>query len=139
MGKDFNIKRCCSNSSWFFLLTASFKNPNAAVLAKIGSTTFFFGGVLVVTAEALSLTLGYEKVIYILDVYVVMACLSQALIGIAMLISGLLAPWISWTTILVNIIGLTLLLIFSRQDLYFPILHHFAPIIIGIGLVASKT
>ena len=122
----------------FYLLTVTFKNPNAIILAKIGATTLFFGGVLVVTAEALSLTIGYEKVIYLLDVYVVLACLSQALIGIALLMSGMLPTWIGWTTILINIIGLTLLLIFSRQDLYFPNLHHFAPILIGFGLVSLK-
>lgn len=122
----------------FVLLSGTLKNPTAIILAKIGATTFLLGGVLVVCAEALSLTLGYEKVIYLLGVYVVLACLSQALIGIALLISGMLAPWVGWTTILVNILGLASLLVFSRQDLYFPILHHFAPILIGIGLLSAK-
>jgi hypothetical protein len=44
------------------LLAAYFQGTDAFVLANIGATAYLFGGVLVVAAEALNLTLGYEKV-----------------------------------------------------------------------------
>jgi hypothetical protein len=122
----------------FILLSGHFQDQQASILAKIGATGFMFGGVLVVAGEALGLTLGYEKVVELFKVYVIVACLSQIAIGTAFLLSGFPAPWVGWTTILVNASGLAVLLIFSRDDLYFPILHHIAPLLIGISLLFSR-
>src|SRR5512139_3876484 len=57
----------------FMLLESVFQNTDGFVLANIGATAYFFGGVLLVSAEALMLTLGYEKVIGLVNIYVVMA------------------------------------------------------------------
>jgi hypothetical protein len=88
-----------------------------------------------VAAEALNLTLGYDKVRGLIVVYVIIACLAQAAVGSALLLAGSLAAWVGWATILVNMGGLMVLLAFSRRDLYFPALHHIAPLLIGLALL----
>jgi hypothetical protein len=119
----------------FMLLAGYFQGTNAFVLANIGATAYLFGGVLVVAAEALNLTLGYEKVYGLIVIYVIVAFLAQMAIGGALLQAGLLAAWIGWGAILWNVAGLVVLLLFSRRDLYFPVVHHFAPLLIGIALL----
>jgi hypothetical protein len=119
----------------FMLLEGAFQNTGGRVLANIGATAYFFGGVLLVAAEALMLTLGYEKVQGLIVIYVVIAFLAQAAIGGAVIQSGLLAAWIGWATILWNIAWLIVLSIFSRRDMYFPVLHYFMPLVIGIALL----
>lgn len=119
----------------FVLLEGSFQNADGRVLATIGATAYLFGGVLLVAAEALSLTLGYEKLYGLIVIYVVMAFLAQAAIGGALLQSGLLAAWIGWATILWNIAWLVVLSLIARRDMYFPVLHHLMPLVIGIALL----
>ncbi len=120
----------------FVLLAGAFQNAGG-VLAISGATAYFFAGVLIVAAEALMLTLGYEKVIGLINIYVVMAFLAQAAIGGAVIQSGLLAASIGWATILWNIAWLIVLSLFSRRDMYYPILHYVMPLVIGIALLLS--
>ena len=87
------------------------------------------------TAEALALTLGFEKVIGLINIYVVMAFLAEAAIGGAVIQAGLLAAWIGWATILWNIAWLVALSLISRRDMYFPALHYLMPLVIGIALL----
>jgi hypothetical protein len=119
----------------FMLLESAFQNTNSIVLANIGATAYFFGGVLLVAAEALMLTLGYEKVVGLINIYVGMAFLAEAIIGGALIQSGLLAAWIGWVIILWNIAWLIVLPIISRRDIYYPILHYVMPLMIGIALL----
>ena len=117
----------------FMLLEGAFQNTGGHVLANIGATAFFFGGILVVAGEALMLTLGYEKVYGLIVIYVVMAFLAEAAIGGAVIQSGLLAAWIGWATILWNVVWLIVLSLISRRDMYFPILHYLMPLVMGIA------
>jgi hypothetical protein len=119
----------------FMLLQSAFQDTDGAILAIIGATTFFFGGVLGVVAEALMLTLGYEKVYGLIVVYVIIAFLAEAAIGGAVIQSVLLAAGIGWATIVWNIAWLIVLSLFSRRDIYFPILHYVMPLVIGIALL----
>ena len=89
-------------------------------------------------AEALSLSLGegFEQRGYALIVMcVVLAFLAQAAIGGALLQSRLLAAWIGWVTILWNLGWLVLLPGITPGDMYFPILHHLMPLLIGSALL----
>jgi hypothetical protein len=119
----------------FMLLVSFLQTTDGRMLAIIGATAYLFGGVLIVAAEALSLTWEYEKVYGLAVIYVVVAFLGQAAIGGAVLQTGVLANWIGWGTILWNIACLIVLLAIARRDLYFPALHHFAPLVIGIALL----
>jgi hypothetical protein len=84
--------------------------------------------VLGVAAEALSLRLGYGQTYPLIVIYVVMAFLAQVAIGGALLQLGVLAAWIGWATILWNLAWLVALPIITPRDIYFPVLHHFAPL-----------
>ncbi len=122
----------------FMLLESAFHNNDGFVLANIGASVFFFGGVLLVAAEALMLTLGYDKVYSLVNIYVVMAFLAQAAIGGAIVLSsGLLPVWIGWVTIVWNIAWLVVLALFARRDMYYPILHYVMPLVIGIALLVK--
>ena len=65
----------------FVLLADVFQNADGRVLATLGATAYLFGAILLVIAEALSLTVGYEKLYPVINIYVVMAFLAQAAIG----------------------------------------------------------
>jgi hypothetical protein len=119
-----------------FVLLADFLQTTAGhSLAIGGATAYFLGSVLVVAAEALNLTLGYEQVYGLIVSFVISACLAQIAIGGALLQAGSLAAWIGWGTILWNAVCLTGLSLFSRRDMYFPVLHQVAPLVIGIALL----
>jgi len=117
------------------LLTGAMQDGAGRVLATIGATAYFFGGILVVAAEALALTLGFDKVINLIAVYVITAFLAQAVIGVALLQSGMVAAWIGWATVVWNMAWLIGFAIFRPHDIYYPFAHHTAPLLIGIALL----
>lgn len=119
----------------FGLLEGQLQTSAGRVLARIGATAYLFAGVLGVAAEALSLRLGYGQTYPLIVVYVVVAFLGQAAIGGALLQSGELAAWIGWVTILWNLTWLVALPVFTPRDVYFPVLHHVASLLIGIALL----
>lgn len=81
------------------------------------------------------ITMGYEKSYILMVVYVVIAFLAQAGLGGALLQSGLLPAGIGWAAMLWNLAWLVALPLFSPRDIYFPVLHHVAPLLIGIALL----
>lgn len=119
----------------FVLLDGVLTNSAGAVLARLGASAYFFAAILVVVAEAVTLASGYDKVHYLTSIYVVMAFLAQALIGAALLQARLTAAWIGWLCVVWNIAWLAVLSLFSRRDMYYPALHFFAPLLIGIALL----
>jgi hypothetical protein len=121
----------------FVLLEAQLEASAGRALARTGANVYLFAGVLGVTAEALSLRLGYAQTYPLIVAYVVVTFLGQAAIGGALLQSGLLAAWIGWATILWNLVWLVVLPLITPRDIYFPALHHVAPLLIGIALLWS--
>ncbi len=121
----------------FVLLEGPLHNTDGRLLARTGATAYLFAGILVVAAESLILSTGYdERQVYaLIVVYVVLAFLAQAAIGGALLQSGLLAAWIGWVTILWNLAWLVVLVVITPEDIYFPILHHLIPLLIGGALL----
>ncbi len=105
------------------------------VLARTGATMYLFGAILVVAAEALSLRGGYDKHFPLIAVYIVLAFLAQAAIGGALLQTGVLAAWVGWLTIVWNLALLVWLPLAHRRDIYFPWVHHFMPLVVGIALL----
>jgi hypothetical protein len=103
----------------------------------MGATAYFFGAILGVAAEALSLSLGSEKLDALIVIYVVVAFLAQAALGGAVLQSGVLAAWIGWVSIVWNLAWLVVLPVITPRDIYFPVLHHFTPLLIGSALLWS--
>jgi hypothetical protein len=120
----------------FVLLEEHFHNTDGRVLARTGVTAYLFGGIPLVAAEGLSLSPGFEKRVFALFfIYVVLAFLAQAAIGGALLQPGLLARWIGWVTIVWNLGWLVVLPVITPEDIYFPILHHLMPLLIGGALL----
>jgi hypothetical protein len=104
------------------------------ILAPLGMVTFFTGAVLVIVAETFFLSKQewlYEPTV----VYVVLAFLSQASFGVALLQTGLLPGWVGWATVIWNLVWLVVLPIARPHNIYYPWLHHAAPLLIGIGLL----
>jgi hypothetical protein len=119
----------------FGLLEGQLQTTAGRVLARTGAIAYMFAGVLVVAAEALSLTLGYDKLYPLTVIYVVVAFLAQTALGGAVLESGMLAAWIGWASILWNLAWLVVLPVITPRDIYFPVLHHFTPLLIGGALL----
>ena len=119
------------------VLAGRLQNSGGYLLAQTGATTYLFAGILVVAAEALNLNGGFEQRYPLVVVYVVMAFLAQAAMGGALLLAGLLPAWIGWLSVVWNLGWLILLPLVSRKDFYFPVLHHFAPLLIGIALLLN--
>jgi hypothetical protein len=103
-------------------------------LARLGMVTYLFGALLVVVAETTYLSSGewsYPQVV----AYVILAFLAEAAFGAALLQTGLVAAWAGWATLLWNLGWLLVTLISRPRDPYFPALHLFAPLLIGIALL----
>lgn len=107
-----------------------------AVIARLGLVTYLVGAVVVVVAETTYLHTR-EWVYPQIVCYVVLALLAQAAFGVALLRTGLVAGWAGWATIVWNLGWLVVLPIASPRDLYYPALHHTAPLFIGVALLAK--
>jgi hypothetical protein len=114
------------------LLAAVLQSTGGRALAAAGATAYLIAGILLVAAEALRLRMDGETVYPLVVVYVVLAFLSQAAAGGALLQSGTLPAWIGWATIVWNLTCLVLLPLATPKDIYFPVMHHVMPLVIGI-------
>jgi hypothetical protein len=121
----------------FVLLDGHPQKAAGSILARTGATAYLFGGILGVAAEALGLTRKDESFYPLIVIYVVLAFQAQAAIGGALLQAGLLAAWIGWFTIVWNFAWLVVLPVITPRDIYFPVLHHVAPLVIGITLLRA--
>jgi hypothetical protein len=107
------------------------------VFARLGLITTLIAVAIVVTAEASTLNGGGKTQAQIV-IYVVLAFLAQAAIGVGLLQTDLLAGWVGWATIIWNLLWLVILPIASPRDIYYPVLHHVAPFLIGIALLLKR-
>ncbi|MDQ7053770.1 MAG: hypothetical protein Q9P14_13080 [candidate division KSB1 bacterium] len=120
------------------LLERVLEASHGAALARIGATSYFFAAIVLVTAEATYLALGtlpYPLVV----VYVVLALLAQAAIGAALLHSTVLPHWIGWVALGWNLVWLVVLPMTTPGDIYYPILHHLIPVIMGLSLLGKRS
>lgn len=116
------------------LLEDMLRAAGEPVLSRLGMLAYLFGAVVVIVAE--TAYLGKRDWIYPqIVLYVVLAFLGQAAFGASLLQTGLVAGWAGWTTVIWNIAWLLIMLIVRPRDIYFPVLHHVAPLIIGIALL----
>jgi hypothetical protein len=70
--------------------------------------------------------------------YVVLAFLAQAALGTSLLQTRLVAGWVGWATIIWNLGWLLVMFIVRPRDIYYPVLHHVAPLIIGIAFLTQR-
>lgn len=67
--------------------------------------------------------------------YVVLALLGQAAVGIAIVRSETLPGALGWATTAWNVAWLLILFSATRAEVYFPVLHHVMPLAIGSVLI----
>lgn len=107
------------------------------LLSRLGMTTYLIGAVVVVAAE--TTYLGKREWLYPqIVLYVVLAFLAQAAFGASLLQTGLVAGWAAWATMIWNLGWLLVMLIVRPRDMYYPVLHHVAPLLIGIALLIQR-
>jgi hypothetical protein len=107
------------------------------ILAPLGMAIFLIGTVLVIAAEAFSLS-QQEYIYPPIVVFVILAFLGEAAFGASILRTGILPAWVGWTTVIWNLAWLVILPIARPQDMYFPWLFYVAPELIGILLLARR-
>jgi hypothetical protein len=106
-----------------------------SVWARLGLVTYLVGAVLGIAAEAYEIK--WASFYALIVVYVVLAFLGQAAFGASLLRTGLLPGWIGWATMVWNLAWPAVLLVTTPADIYYPILHHFMPLLIGIALLSK--
>jgi hypothetical protein len=119
------------------LLERMLEAAGDTLLAPLAMTTFLIGAVVVIVAETFQLS-GQEWVYAPIVVYVALAFLAQAVFGVSLLQTGLLPGWVGWATVIWNLAWLVVLPVISPRDIYYPVLHHVAPLIIGIALLVRR-
>jgi hypothetical protein len=135
--RSFIVAAVVANVLGLVLLEAMLRAAGDPIVARLGMVTYTFGAAIVVAAE--TLFLGRVGSVYTgIVFYVVLAFLAQAAIGAALLLTGFLPGWVGWATIIWNLGWLVALPIFSPRDLYYPVLHHTAPLLIGIMLLLKR-
>jgi hypothetical protein len=107
------------------------------IAARIGYVTYLIAAILGIMAESYMFD-GGEPVYALVVAYVVLAFLGQAAIGLSLLITNILPAWIGWTTIVWNLGFLLLVVIFSPTDVYYPILFHIVPLVLGVALISRE-
>ena len=118
------------------LLEDMLRATGDSFMARLGIVAYLLGAGVVLVAE--TAYVGKRDWIYPqIVLYVVIAFLAQAAFGVALLQTGLVAGWAGWATVIWNLAWLVVLLIFSPRNVYFPVLHHVAPLIIGIALLTQ--
>lgn len=118
----------------FLVLEMMIQGSSESAMVRIGAMAYFFGAVVLVTAEAMGLIGNGISTYPLIVVYVIMALLGQAAIGLAIVQITLLPAWVGWATIVWNLAWLLILPLGTPGDVYFPILHHLMPLLIGIPL-----
>jgi hypothetical protein len=116
------------------LLDKSLETAGDSVLPPLGMTLFLIATALVVAAETFSLS-QQDWVNAPIVAFIVLAFIGQAVFGASILGTGLLPGWVGWATILWNLAWLIILPIASPKDMYYPVLHVVAPLVIGITLL----
>jgi hypothetical protein len=145
--RSFVVAAVVTNALGLALLESLLRDAGERVLSRLGLIGFLIGAVLLVVAEAF-LIAGRGVVDPLVRVYVVLAFLSVSAYGVALLRTRLLPTWVGWTTIAWNLGWFVALLAINVWNdpgnwddpgYYYPVLHHIAPLLIGIELIRHRS
>lgn len=121
-----------------FMLLESFLSQSVVHgLVRIGATLYLIATPILLTAEGIDLAQG-RGFYPLYAIYIVLALLAEAVIGFALFHTRVVPSWIGALTLLWSVGWLIALPIISPRDMYYPILQHLMPLIIGIGLLTTK-
>lgn len=135
--RGFIIAAVLINLLGLALLEPILRTAGDPVFARVGVITTVVAVAVVVIAETSFISSGEQAYSQIV-IYVVLAFLAQAAIGVGLLQTDLLPGWIGWATIIWSLACLIILPIVSPRDIYYPVLHHAAPLLIGIALLLKQ-
>jgi hypothetical protein len=121
----------------FVLLEDLLRAAGDSLISRLALVTYVIGAVLIVVAETSFLS-NREWATAQVVLHVILAFLAQAAFGAALLRTGLVPAWAGWTTIVWNVAWLALFAILRPADIYYPALHHVAPLVIGIVLLIGR-
>ena len=107
------------------------------ILAPAGIVIFLIGAVLVLVAEAFTLS-RQVQVHALVVIFVALIFLGEAAFGASILRTRLLPGWVGWVTIIWNLAWLAILPVARPQDMYYPWLFYVAPEVIGIMLLVAR-
>ncbi len=106
-----------------------------SALLVMGVVLFALGGLIAAVAELSLLTRAFTVTSTWGVVFASSLFVGEALIGVGLLRSGPVPPWVARTVIGWNMLWLVTLLLISREDMYYPGLHYIPLLLIGIPLV----
>lgn len=120
----------------FVVLTELLQVAGDVILARLALALTMLGTAVLLVAESAFLH-DRRWVSAQVVLYVALAFLAQAAFGVVLLHSGLIPAWVAWVTIVWNLGWLTLFALARPKDIYYPVLHHVAPVFIGVALLAT--
>ncbi len=135
--RGFVIAALLINVMGFVLLEGLLRAAGDTLIARLALAIYLVGAAVLLVAEGTFLHRGgwvTPQIVF----HVVLAFLAQAAFGASLLRTRLVPGWAGWATLLWNIAWLVILPLVSPRDLYYPVLHHVAPLLIGIGLLVSS-
>jgi hypothetical protein len=124
------------NLMGFVALESLLHGAGDVVIGRLALSVTLIATAVLLTAEGSFL--GSHNWVYPqIVIYVALAFLAQAAFGVALLRTGIVPGWAGWATIAWNLGWLAILPFASPKDIYYPALHHAAPLLIGIILLLS--
>ena len=112
-------------------------NTTALVVGRAAAVMYALAACVIIIGEVEFLRNGsFPRAMIV--AYIVMALISQAVFGIILLRTGFLPSWVGWAAISWNITILAIFSILRPREVYYPALHHFVPLLIGIALLRSR-
>lgn len=119
---------------WLLATILGDAHGDALAPARLAAAAFAIATALLVVGEASRLQQDrYLRAPVV--AYVILAFLTQAALGVILVRTGFLPAWIGWATIAWNLAWLIVLPIVTPRDIFYPVLHHFLPLLAGIALL----
>jgi hypothetical protein len=134
--RSFIMAAVIATAAGLLMLEESKRNTSSHTLVRLGAIAYFFGAVLIVIYEAIRLSEG-AHVYSLVVIYVLLALSGQAAIGAGLTQSTSSPQLIGWITLAWSVMWLIILPLVSPGDLYFPVLQHLMPLIIGVPLLLN--
>ena len=132
--RGFVIAAALFNVMGFILLEGLLREAGDSIIGHLALPIYLIATAVLLAAEG-NLLKTHDLIYPQIILYVVLAFLVQVAFGAALLRTGLVPAWVGWATILWNVAWPVILPIASPKDIYFPVVHHVAPLLIGISLL----
>lgn len=121
----------------YILLAGLLRSTGEFLWAQQGATLLVVASAIGLFVEA-TFSIDSAVPFPITALYVLLSFAAQAIIGLAILRSGLLSQWIGWLVLAMNVAMPAVVFITQASDRYFPYLFIFSPLLLGIVLLRKQ-